>query len=85
MCLRSGKTKHLYKPVTLEHLPNEKLEKVANVASRYERHELIEYLLSCPGVDVNARNPDNSTPLILASAHGHTAVVARLLQDDRMA
>ncbi|KAF0686267.1 Aste57867_21873 [Aphanomyces stellatus] len=46
--------------------------------------EVIEFLLSLPGVDVNFENHDGLTPFIFASACGNIAVVSRLLLETKL-
>ena len=38
-------------------------------------------LLQAPGVDVNAYDADGATLMYVAAAHGHTAVVAMLVDE----
>jgi hypothetical protein len=49
-------------------------------AAYFGHANVIEYLIGIEGCDVNAKDADGDTPLQDAARHGHTEVVALLLQ-----
>ena len=51
-----------------------------HIAVSYNNGELLELLLSQPGVDVNITDNYNVTPLIVAFKRGHENIVRRLCQ-----
>jgi len=51
-----------------------------HVAACHNYMELLELLLSQPGVDVNITNKNKWTPLMFACYHGHENIVRRLCQ-----
>lgn len=53
-------------------------------ASREGNLEIVDQLLSVPGIDVNARDSDGQTPYHKAAKKGHLNVVRRLLTDPRI-
>ena len=52
------------------------------IAARYNHYELLEVLLTKPGVNVNLRDEKDMTPLMYACRAGHSKIVRRLCQVD---
>ena len=50
------------------------------IAARYNHHELLEVLLTEPGVNVNIRDENKRTPLMYACRAGHSKIVRSLCQ-----
>lgn len=59
--------------------PDEKGQHALHVALRADALEVAQYLSSLTGVNVNALNPQNESPLMIAVLRGHAGVAKTLL------
>ena len=48
------------------------------------REDTLDFVLNCPEVDVNVKNLNGETALMIASRHGHDSIVLKLLQQERI-
>ena len=64
----------------IEGIKEERVEEHLFTAVKYKREEVLFELLKVRGVDVNAKDKDNSTALMQASRKGHEGVVEKLLE-----
>lgn len=60
-------------------LPDGNGETALHIAARSENIDIVEFLLSIPGIDVNARDNMGRTSLHFACEKGHVEIVKRLL------
>ena len=53
-----------------------------HIAARFGHGDLLDFFLAVPGVEVNIKDLEGNTPLMVASAHGNENIVKKLLVVD---